>query len=427
MEFLCDIPVPIFMQPSVSQIKTKMRWPQFLRPTPPPPGQTERERNRFARWRPQPQPPAKHPKLQNMVAALPPRKQVLQSATQPKPFRFTPERILFMNRKLVGGGRNEGLTLGTFDALDGTQPIRAIEKRIDLTRVKHADRYLPMAKAVYLNRADGLDPFLFDMGVHVRRIMRKCHSTTGCSHIATIVGSWFDDVRGVMYVYIRYYANGDLRKFMMKRRSRQEKCRALWGAWTGLQQLHLNLNTIHNDLSSGNIFINDDGEGVIADLEDTVVLPSSDAEGVRVCEAKYAFSGTQCYGAPFAHCDVRRDQVALLMTSLEVLSGVSWLYWCKQAIPKDADPSTYGYAATEDGRRITMGGTMYTMYATAIRAKLNRASAAGGDGVLGIVLNVLLEYAERLNDIAYQLSEDWDYKEVHQRIMDALSDGRNAP
>jgi hypothetical protein len=221
-----------------------MRWPsgfqrlfQPKQPAPAPPP----DKNRFAQW---------HPKLQNAVAALPPRKQVLQSATQQYPFAFTPEKVLFMDRKMRGGGRNEGLTLGMFDALDGTQPIRVIEKRIDLTRVKHADRYLPMAKAVYLNKAADLDPFLFDMDLHVRRIMRKCHSTTGCSHIATTVGTRFDDVQGILYVYIQYYANGNILKFLRKRRNRQEKCRALWGAWTGLQQLHLNLNIIHNDLSA---------------------------------------------------------------------------------------------------------------------------------------------------------------------------------
>jgi serine/threonine protein kinase len=213
---------------------------------------------------------------------------------------------------------------------------------------------------------------------------------------------------------------------MRKRRNRQEKCRALWGAWTGLQQLHLNLNIIHNDLSASNIFLNDAGEGIIADLEDRVVL-QSEGEEAKVCEAKYAFHGTSCYGTPFAHCDVRRDQVALLMTSLQVLSGLSWSYWCNKLLPKDVDPSTHGFAANEDGSIITGDSVTYHFYARAIRQKITQSEQIRADRVLVGILEIILEFAERLDDIAYHQREDWDYKEVHTKITNALSDGRDAP
>lgn len=74
------------------------------------------------------------------------------------------------------------------------------------------------------------------------------------------------------------------------------------------------MNTLHGDIRPGTILVHVDGRpmGVIGDV--TGVLKR------KLCDGGVAAS----YGAPFEHADHRRDQMALILCIVEVLSGRSW-------------------------------------------------------------------------------------------------------
>ena len=119
------------------------------------------------------------------------------------------------------------------------------------------------------------------------------------------------------------------------------------GAWSGLQHMHDTLKMLHYDIKPANVLIdmvpshhgNGNGieyTGVLGDIDEAVARdqcerwfgkPVVDEKGN---EATLYVMSTPCYGAPFKHCDPRRDQVALLLTTLEFFSGESWFDHCEE-------------------------------------------------------------------------------------------------
>jgi serine/threonine protein kinase len=227
-----------------------------------------------------------------------------------------------------------------------------------------------------------------------------------------------DVERKTLVVYSRQYQNGDLLAYTTNHTlDRSAKMRLLWGAWVGLYQLHTNLNLIHGDVSPGNIFVNDAGEGVIGDLESAMLLKAG--EGLRKCEPAYHFWGSSCFGAPFAQCDIRRDQVALLLTSVALMADEPWFEYCWSVMPKwpvtpDGDMSVYGFQGSNG--KIRMDGDMYRRYGKTIRK-------GGAAAEVDPVLVIMLELLDTLADIADQKVAEsrWDATIVHNRLLSVLS------
>ena len=62
---------------------------------------------------------------------------------------------------------------------------------------------------------------------------------------------------------------------------------------------------------------------------------------------------SKCYGAPFQHCDTRRDQLAFLLVTVEALSGAGWYPFCSKAFGPDARPTELASHGERD--RIVFG------------------------------------------------------------------------
>lgn len=105
-----------------------------------------------------------------------------------------------------------------------------------------------------------------------------------------------------------------------------DKCRILLGAWKGLFWLNQIQKILHYDVKPNNIFVDlrrDGWMGALGDVDDVVLH--------KQCDEDHDYVGTNCYGAPIRHCDYRRDQVALLIATAEVITGISWIPFCNMA------------------------------------------------------------------------------------------------
>ena len=119
--------------------------------------------------------------------------------------------------------------------------------------------------------------------------------------------------------------------------------RILAGALTGLHALNTTLKLLHYNINPRTILVAGCPRpvGVIGELHTVIRIPDCQPLQHRIL-------GDPCYGAPFQHCDPRRDQVAFLLTLVEVLSGVCWSERCESvAAEQNQDPRYWGWAATD--------------------------------------------------------------------------------
>ncbi len=79
-------------------------------------------------------------------------------------------------------------------------------------------------------------------------------------------------------------------------------------------------------------------------------------------------------------CDVRRDQVALLLTMLDSLTGKSWIGQCMTAFrTKNIDPTRMGFELNHSGRSVNFDPSIVAAYENRIRdeAVLSPTTTAG--------------------------------------------------
>lgn len=146
-------------------------------------------------------------------------------------------------------------------------------------------------------------------------------------------------------VYMTWCAGGTLWR-AWNRFNNHELCSILVGACNGLHYLNTRLNLVHYDIKPLNVFVHIDGDGtpsgVIGDIDDVIIR----SECLR---HRPAVISTPCYGAPFEHCDIRRDQVAMVLTIAEVLSREMWPMYCIPKTKKDSFEVLRGYTAGTPG------------------------------------------------------------------------------
>lgn len=162
-----------------------------------------------------------------------------------------------------------------------------------------------------------------------------------CTHVALPLNYSVDTSNA--YIYNKFFENGNIEDYMkvgpdLRMPSVRQKYILLYGTWTGLYQLNRGLKIMHGKISPVTIFVNQFLEGVIGNLEESLVI---DAGDTPTCNKEDQDFGAPCYGAPFERCDPRRDQVALLMINLEVLSGIPWQMVCENELPKKGVSTLY--------------------------------------------------------------------------------------
>ena len=180
---------------------------------------------------------------------------------------------------------------------------------------------------------------------------------------------------------------------------------------------------LHYDIKPQNIFVRTDHpsgpHGVIGDIDDLVVRKHCDPEEHHV-------AGTPCYGAPFEHCDPRRDQTALLLTIAETLSDSSWGASCrfkindprKTAIEK-ATQEMQGWATQEPGRYSKWWQPeTYRDYAERLeehRERYCHRDSSDTDPAVRIVARYLKLLAHHgTGNYMQSLNDSWKYAHVHE-------------
>lgn len=222
------------------------------------------------------------------------------------------------------------------------------------------------------------------------------------------------EVRGPSLVtYSPWCRAGSLREEIDRGRfTPAERAGILSGAWEGLRWLHSEAGLLHYDIKPANVFVDCRSgawSGVLGDIDDAVPIDRCVAGGADI-------KSTPSYGAPLAHGDPRRDQVALLLTTAEVLGGVDWYQLCVRALCAgrltDGERALWGYATDGTGtprrwKRWIHG--VYQQYAAALPRVRPGVSALAN-------LLALLDAAD-----------DWtDYAAV-RRVVDATLSGLTAP
>lgn len=96
-------------------------------------------------------------------------------------------------------------------------------------------------------------------------------------------------------------------------------------AWDGLA--HLNRFFLHGDVKPANVLIEllptGGVRGVVADIDDMIARTAAERAENESGAGTIVVLSTPFYGSPFAHGDVRRDQTAMLVTTLHTLGPVS--------------------------------------------------------------------------------------------------------
>lgn len=159
-------------------------------------------------------------------------------------------------------------------------------------------------------------------------------------HLVSIVG-FVDNWDMQTYTVYMPWCSGGTLCGARKRFNSRELRRILVGACHGLAYLNTKLDLLHYDIKVGNIFVHMDESGrpsgVIGDIDDVIVR--STCEKDRTLQ----IMGTSCYGAPFRHCDMRRDQVALILCIADVLSDQGWWSFCKENVEQYERWKLIGY------------------------------------------------------------------------------------
>lgn len=345
--------------------------------------------------------------LENCLQTVLPLKKRRRTMAPCIPPKFTTEG------KVNLGGRNVGLYIGTLTAL-GMKDIAVILKYVEPDSDDGFSVDVPNA-----NETDTPEYYRVDLYKHYRYIMQTCHKQR-CRNIVRVYGVEFT---GAVYkVYTHWYKIGDALGYMQSCDTTfSDACGMLLGAWNGLRELNTKLQLLHGDLSMSNVFVTDDGQGVIADLDHGVYV-GEDAEKhglFKYDRTKHTPWGTACMGSPFPHFDIRRDQVALLMNTLSITSYkkntcmIDWVHLCQHHFgARVHEFSRTGYEANENGQ-IVVDIKMYTMY----KAYLKRHKLHHNPVIqkLMVPLQMLIDGMKR-GDLS-----EWVYENVHKQVIEALS------
>lgn len=226
-----------------------------------------------------------------------------------------------------GGSSVLGLSIGTFVDAWGHTHFPVVAKRSEIVdnfalqsvRRMKASRKLRIGNSgPIVNAKATLEDFAKRVGDH-RNIMRILG--------VEILPAAAAGKKRYMDIYSPWYAGGSLTGPVVARYGRAGALHILLGAFTGLQVLNEQLEMLHMDIKPANVFIDIDVHGlpvgVIGDIDDVVRR--------NRCRPEEHFGTirTPCYaGAPFKHCDIRRDQCAMLITAVEVLTRQYWWNAC---------------------------------------------------------------------------------------------------
>lgn len=199
-------------------------------------------------------------------------------------------------------------------------------------------------------------------------------------------------------VYTPWYAGGTMHDH--RRYSRRDCQTILLDAWSGLRELNRSLKIIHYDIKPDNLFVEllPDGSvrGVIGDVDHAVHYD----ECQNAVQTK-SLVGTVCYGAPFRDCDDRRDQVALLLTTMGIMANKSWYEHCKQYF--GGVPLRFGFWRDTEllFEQTSESLGVYASYATYVSIQ---------------PLSEILQSISQWEGV-----KEWKYDEKHTLIVDGLS------
>lgn len=218
-------------------------------------------------------------------------------------------------------------------------------------------------------------------------------------------------------VFSPWCAGGNLAQGVRGRLSRTERSEVLIGAWRGLSELNRRHGLLHFDVKPQNIFVRiargRKCVGVLGDIDG--VLRRSQ------CNVGSNYTFTRCYGSPFHLCDPRRDQVAMLVTTLSVLTDIDWWRNCVEKIKPLGESvlRRWGFASSGDSElpgdwdRWVPG--VYDAYGARLRAA---GADAAPDGPLADP--VWMRLLTLLDGPSSAYRNEWDYGSVHTAATKAL-------
>lgn len=215
------------------------------------------------------------------------------------------------------------------------------------------------------------------------------------------------------FLYTPWYAGGSMSQY--SRFTMEQREEILRGAWEGLRFLNVDRERLHYDIKPSNIFVDLTADGgVVGVLGDVNDLMKIEEECRKVFVGPHYTVTTRCYGAPFRHCDIRRDMVAMLLAGAEILSGVHWFKICSDYTCKKDD---FGFQSNEEGAVVGTdswngGRGAYWEYAHEMKKATSTSQW----------LSVYIVYIEKLYDITTEddFATKWgDYRDVYRIIQDA--------
>lgn len=135
--------------------------------------------------------------------------------------------------------------------------------------------------------------------------------------------------------------------------------------------------------------------------------------------------GTTCYGAPFAGCDIRRDQVGFLVSALTVLTDVEWSDHCTNVIriksSDHTDGAHWGFAF-EPSANTTSPGASASTWVTDVygsyASKLHNIPGVRSNNSMVFLLGKLIDLEQRF--VWY--NTDWRYESFAIEVNEKLSD-----
>jgi hypothetical protein len=311
------------------------------------------------------------------------------------------------------GGRSDTVRVGRFrDAATGVW-CDAIEKSVDFAE----DGNLCLIQATRRGRVrDASDDPDAATAAAALRMCRPLHNLAllrdmGAESTGVVRVLHFERRGGTLVAYYPWYRAGNAAEARACGRfSRPERARILQGPWAGLRWLHGTV--LHGDIKPANVFIDHrDGRwvGVLGDLDDAVSRSAYADPDLYCPDVK----STPYYGAPHAHGDPRRDQVALMVTTIEFLSNLDWFRQCERVLKAttltDAERYLWGYATDGSGRPTAWLHWVTGVYAA--YAKAVRSLGAGPD---------LAALAGALQTLDEAPDERWNYDAVDGLAVSAL-------
>jgi hypothetical protein len=286
-------------------------------------------------------------------------------------------------------------------------------------------------------RRDGITPPC-DVRANLSWLMENA---SRIPNLLPILGVKVDGI--YLVVYSPWCEGGDVRN-ALARFGEAATREILAGAMFGLQELNTKFNFLHYNIKPSNIFVAGclQPVGVIGSLDNVVQRNECIPTTHRV------FS-TPCYGAPFQHCDPRRDQVAFLLTLVEVLSEVPWHAFCEMGQIRDRnqtqrrDADFWGWAAGSGSENTP--GMHHRFWPTPLyRAYLNKVKAHHGisrvrpagfgpktsrrEFALDLLDALTLRNAHALDPLIAPsqsehmgvLNQEWQYTTVYTQLMNGL-------